>query len=73
MQKIKKIAIKTPSGAVKTAPIGKAHADIHTAGQRGFVTTGDKFVGRVEAGKIAKKAGQVKVMPSSKLHSSNLK
>jgi hypothetical protein len=71
--KIKKIAIKTPSGKVKTLPVGNHHADMHTTGKRGFVTSEGEFVGRGEAGKIAKKAGQVKKMPTPKLHSSNLK
>ena len=71
MKKIKKIAIKTPSGKVKAAPIGKRHKDIKAEGQHGFIDSTGKFVGRTEGAKIAKKAKQTTIK-SKQLHSSNL-
>jgi len=68
--RIKSPAVKTPGGKVKT---GKRHALIPGKGKEGFVTDSGKFVGREEAGKIAKKARQVKGMKSPRLHSENLK
>ena len=41
--------------------------------KRGFVTNGDKFVGRKKAAKIAKSAGQIKDKGIKKLHSSDLR
>ena len=70
--KIAKIAIKTDSGKVKTARIGKSHADIGGAGQHGFITDTGVFVGRTAGAGIAKAAKQV---PASikQLHSHHLK
>lgn len=74
MNKVKAPAIKTPSGRVVTAK-GKAqhHDDIPAKGQRGFKMTDGSFKGRVEAGKVAKRAGQVKRMEDApRLHSEDL-
>ncbi len=69
--KIKSAAVKHPSGKVS---IGRKHKDIKGLGKEGFITNTGRFVGREQAGKIAKREGQVKgVMKSKKLHSSNLK
>lgn len=69
--KVSKIAIKKPSGEIKTAPIGKAHDDLHTSGKRGFVLNNGKFVGREEGAKVAKAAKQT-TTKSPRLHSHNL-
>jgi hypothetical protein len=72
MKQVQKIAIKTPTGKVKTAPVGKHHRDIpHAKGQHGFIVDG-KFTGRKEAAKVAAKSGQSK-SPVKSLHSKNLK
>jgi hypothetical protein len=73
MTRISRIAIKTPSGKVKTAPIGKHHIDLGATRKdvRGFIADG-KFVGHSAAAKIADKSHQIK-KPVKKLHSSNLK
>jgi hypothetical protein len=68
--KVKSAAVKHPSGKVS---VGKKHKEIRGHGKEGFVLTDGRFVGRVEAGKVAKRAGQVKNMISPALHSSNLK
>ena len=73
MTKITKVAIKTSSGKIKTAPIGKEHKDIAATGQHGFITSGGTFVNREKGGKIATKAGQAKGMQTKFLHSTNLK
>jgi hypothetical protein len=70
MKKVKSPAIKRSSGKVIT---GAKHKDIPATGKKGFTLTDGSFVGRIEAGKVAKAAGQAKKMPSSALHSSNLK
>lgn len=70
MKRVTKIAIKTPSGKVKTSEIGSHHDDMGIKGKRGFIVRGE-FTGRAEAAKIADKAGQTK-RPVKKLHSSNL-
>jgi len=72
MAKIAKVAIKKPSGKVVSEPMGKRHVDLHTSGQRGFVTTTGKFVNRTEGAKIANKANQVKSKVTH-LHSEDLK
>jgi len=68
--KVTKVAMKTPSGKIKTAPIGKTHASMHTTGQHGFILSDGSFAGREKAAKVANKAGQVVV---KKLYSTNLK
>lgn len=68
--KVVSAAVKTPSGKIKT---GRKHKDILGMGKEGFVLDNGKFVNRVEAARIAKRAGQVKHMSSPALHSSNLK
>lgn len=70
-KKIEKIAIKTPSGKIKTASIGKSHNDLHTQGKRGFVSSGREFMNRKEGAKVANKAHQTSGVKS--LHSHNLK
>lgn len=70
MKKVSKPAIKTQSGKVVT---GTKHKNIPATGKKGFTLTDGQFVGRVEAGRVAKAAKQVKHMPSQALHSSNLK
>jgi hypothetical protein len=70
---VKKPAIKTPAGVVIAGQPGTKHKDIGATGKRGFVLSDGSFAGRTEAGKVAKKAGQVKKMPTPKLHTSNLK
>lgn len=65
--KIKSAAVKHTDGTVSA---GKKHKLIPGNGKEGFVTGGGKFVGRVEAGKMAKKSGQANVKV---LHSHNLK
>lgn len=68
--KVKSAAVKTPTGKIK---VGKKHKDIPGIGKEGFVLDNGKFVNRVQAAKIAKRAGQVKHMSSPALHSSNLR
>lgn len=72
MKKVKSAAVKHPSGEVST---GRKHKYISGKGKEGFVLDDGKFVGREEAGKIAKNAGQVKpgTMKTKRLHSGNLK
>jgi hypothetical protein len=70
MVKVKTAAVKHPSGKVSTGP---KHKMISGHGKEGFVLSDGKFVGRVAAGRVAKRAGQVKHMSSPALHSSNLK
>jgi hypothetical protein len=72
MARIQKIAIKTPKGEVKTAPIGKHHDDLHSKGKRGFIVDG-KFTGRTEAAKVAKKSGQATSANVKRLHSHQVK
>lgn len=68
--KVVSAALKTSGGRIKT---GQKHKDITGMGKEGFVLDNGKFVNRVQAAKIAKRAGQVKYMSSPALHSSNLK
>ena len=58
--KITAIAKKPVSGKIKTAPIGKTHAQIKGRGEHGFIDSQGKFEGRKAAAKIATKAHQVK-------------
>jgi len=69
MTKIRSPAVK------KDGKVTEVKSHPHRVGEKdGFTTTGGKFVNREDAGKIARKAGQVKPHPkSSSLHSSNLK
>jgi len=71
MKHITRIAIKTPSGSIKTTPIGKHHDDLNAEGRRGFMTSDKQFVNRTEATRIARKSGQTTV--STPLHSHQLK
>lgn len=74
-KRVDRPAIKTASGrVVKAARTGDAHKDIAAKGKRGFVLSNGKFAGRVEAGKVAKAAGQIKKTKRAegKLHSSDL-
>ena len=68
MSRITKIAIKTPTGKIKTAPVGKTHADIGVKGEHGFIA----YVGRKDGAKIAKKSGQT-TTKAKLLHSTMLK
>jgi hypothetical protein len=72
MTRIVKIAVKPRTGALKTAPIGKSHADIGGAGQHGFITNTGDFVGRTAGARIAKAAKQVPAK-IKQLHSHHLK
>ena len=80
--RIKSAAIKKPSGKVVTKRPPAHHKDVAAMdrknggkgqGQRGFVTTpGDKFVGRQEGKRIARKSGQAAVRGKRGLHSEDV-
>lgn len=73
MTKVSKVAIKTPSGKVKSAKPPAHHADLKAKGKRGFLLSDGKFVNRTEGGKVAKKAKQVAAIERNPfLHSSDL-
>lgn len=74
-RRVDRAAIKKSDGTVvKAKRAGDAHKDIGVRGARGFVLSDGKFAGRVEAGKVAKAAGQVEKTkrPGGVLHSSDL-
>jgi len=70
-KRISKIAVRTSSGHVVTAPIGQRHADIPATGQRGFMTNNGEFVGRLAGSRIAQSSGQTR--SKKPLHSHMLK
>lgn len=70
MRKIKKAAVKTPSGKVVSKKRPATHGDIGVEGERGFIASEPGgFVDRQTAKKIARKAGQAKVRGKRGLHS----
>lgn len=80
-KRIKSAAIKKPSGKVVTKKPPARHVDVARKdraaggtghGERGFITTGDKFVGRQPAKRIARKSGQAKVRGKRGLHSEDV-
>jgi hypothetical protein len=72
MTTVKRPAIKKPSGVVVPGKVGGSHKQIGVKGVRGFQLSDGSFVGRTDAAKVAKKAGQIGKIPSPRLHSSNL-
>ena len=75
--KVEKVALKTKDGKVRTAPVGKRHADVKPKGsaaraQHGFVDSNGKFLNRKEGAKVATKAKQTK-SKTKNLHSTDLK
>jgi hypothetical protein len=77
MNKIEKVALKKKDGTIKTAALGKRHADVKPKGsaaksKHGFIDSKGKFVSRTEGAKIATKAKQTKNKTKS-LHSTELK
>lgn len=73
MTKIKKPAIRESSGKVVEAKGRGNHDSIGLTGQRGFTTTGGKFVNRTQGAKIAKSSGQSVAGTGKRLHSEDLK
>jgi hypothetical protein len=77
--KVSKPAVKEKSGKVVSETKAYSHSEIEKkAGRkknqdkRGFLLSNGEFVGRKEAAKVAKKAGEVKD-PGKKLHSHELR
>mgnify|MGYP003351820184 CR=1 FL=1 len=67
------VIIEAPSKAWAHDQIEAAEHIPDKKVKRGFVTNGDKFVGRKKAAKIAKKAKQITDKGIKKLHSSDLR
>lgn len=76
-------AIKTGENSIAVVPKPLRHPHIihrlvqrgfkkPIKGEQGFLTSEGKFVGRVEALEIAKRAGQIKETPHSKLYTEDL-
>lgn len=69
---IKSPAVKTSPTKIVSGSITGKHTGIGTKGERGFLGSDNKFMGRGEASKVAAKSGQIKTPAPKKLHTTQL-